>query len=284
MSTHSLSAPEDDPFSSLPNLVQSTSLEGLERDPEDIFIFDPIAVESAHIFHPDDWPVEPVLPPESMLPQKVYTLCTSGQSISSEIATNPEKSIGDVGDKLYGSHNLKFIDSPGPKKRNPASKEELERARQCGRFGDTDPSELFLRAFYDVLFTIELDPLNGLASPSMLGSTGVVPFTVIGTIHDVLRHMSNLIVQAEKEVLLATNFWIASGGSRFITDSLNELSMRAGARGEKIPVKIMYDRGSARQVGFKKSHTGLPDYPIDFVVRSSTTIRPFRQQCSQAST
>lgn len=39
-----------------------------------------------------------------------------------------------------------------------------------------------------------------------------------------------------------------SDASRLITDSLKELSKRAGARGERAVVKIIYDRGNAKQV------------------------------------
>ncbi|KAK4998856.1 hypothetical protein LTR66_001989 [Elasticomyces elasticus] len=60
--------------------------------------------------------------------------------------------------------------------------------------------------------------------------------------------MSNLIARAEKEVFLATNYWMDSDASRLITDALKELSRRAGERGEKAIVKIMYDRGNAKQV------------------------------------
>jgi hypothetical protein len=39
-----------------------------------------------------------------------------------------------------------------------------------------------------------------------------------------------------------------SDASRLITDGLKELSKRAGARGERAVVKIMYDRGNVKQV------------------------------------
>jgi hypothetical protein len=39
-----------------------------------------------------------------------------------------------------------------------------------------------------------------------------------------------------------------SDASRLITDGLLELSKRAGARGERAVVKIMYDRGNVKQV------------------------------------
>ena len=60
--------------------------------------------------------------------------------------------------------------------------------------------------------------------------------------------MSNLIVRAEREVFLATNYWEDSVASKFLTDALRELDRRAGQRGVKVVVKIMYDRGNPKQV------------------------------------
>jgi len=60
--------------------------------------------------------------------------------------------------------------------------------------------------------------------------------------------MSNIIVRAEREVILATNYWQNSVASKFITDAMKELSRRAGQNGTKVVMKIIYDRGSPRQV------------------------------------
>lgn len=65
---------------------------------------------------------------------------------------------------------------------------------------------------------------------------------------DIVRHMSNLIVRAEREVYLATNYWQNGIASKFLTDAMKELSRRAGERGTKIIMKIIYDRGSPRQM------------------------------------
>jgi len=59
--------------------------------------------------------------------------------------------------------------------------------------------------------------------------------------------MSNVIVRAEKEVFLATNYWEDSVASKFLTDAIRELDRRAGQRGTRVVVKIIYDRGSAKQ-------------------------------------
>jgi phosphatidylserine/phosphatidylglycerophosphate/cardiolipin synthase-like enzyme len=66
-------------------------------------------------------------------------------------------------------------------------------------------------------------------------------------IPDIVRHMANCIVRAEREVYLATNYWENSAASRFITDAMRELDRRAGKRGTKIVFKIIYDRGSPKQ-------------------------------------
>lgn len=63
-----------------------------------------------------------------------------------------------------------------------------------------------------------------------------------------MRHMSNLIVRAEKEVILTTNYWQNSVASKYITNAMKELSRRAGERGEKIVFKLEYDRGSPKQL------------------------------------
>lgn len=60
--------------------------------------------------------------------------------------------------------------------------------------------------------------------------------------------MSNLIVRAEKEVIVATNYWQNSTASKFIADAIRELSRRAGQRGTKVVVKVIYDRGSPKQL------------------------------------
>jgi len=57
-----------------------------------------------------------------------------------------------------------------------------------------------------------------------------------------------LIARAEKEVFLATNYWMDSDASLLITDAIKELSRRAGQRNQRAVVKIIYDRGNVKQV------------------------------------
>ncbi|KAB5572162.1 hypothetical protein GE09DRAFT_1098520 [Coniochaeta sp. 2T2.1] len=182
---------------------------------------------------------------------ELYELCASTESVSTVVAKDPTIKPGDAWKKLYGH------DFGKPVKRNflngvpnPTSDEEiLRRTAECGKWGPTQPSELFLRMYNDALHTIDEEgPEVAMVSPSLVGSCGTLPLTVISTVADIVRHMSNLIVRAEREVYLATNYWQNSVASKFITDAMKELSRRAGERGTKIVFKIIYDRGSPKQL------------------------------------
>ena len=88
-----------------------------------------------------------------------------------------------------------------------------------------------------------------MVSPSLSGSSGVIPLSIVSVIPDIMRHYADLIVRAETEVFLATNYWEPSHSSTIISDSLRELSKRSQKRGsEKVIVKLMYDRGSLSQL------------------------------------
>jgi len=120
---------------------------------------------------------------------KVYNLCRAEATVSSEYARDPTQAPGEIAARLYGSEGVSVVEGKPSKSRKPASAEELERAYQCGRFGKTRPSELFLRVFHDALLTLEHDPLMGCVSPPLMGSRGVIPLTIIGSIGDICSHM-----------------------------------------------------------------------------------------------
>lgn len=178
---------------------------------------------------------------------RIYRFCTTPASISSELAKNPPEEPARLADTLYGGEHLAITEHK-LHTRQATSSAELQRARECGNWGSSQPSELFLQCYHAALCSLEHDPLAGMVSPSLMGSNGVLPVTVIAPVPDICRHMANLIVRAEKEVFLATNFWIASGAASIITDAIKELSRRAGERGKRVVVKIMYDRGNIKQV------------------------------------
>ncbi|KZM28217.1 catalytic [Ascochyta rabiei] len=184
----------------------------------------------------------------TVISNKLHRYCTDSASITSELAQLPSKEPTHLADKLYGGEHLAITERKPSHFQHPASQAELVRAQECGNWGESQPSELFLQCFHAALCSLEHDPLAGMVSPSLMGSNGVFPITVVAPVPDICRHMANLIVRAEKEVFLATNFWIASGAASIITDAIKELSRRAGERGERAVVKIMYDRGNIKQV------------------------------------
>lgn len=98
-------------------------------------------------------------------------------------------SPGEAAKKLYHPDDFSISEGHPPKERIPASAEELERAYQCGNFGPTRPSDTFLRIFHDSLIPLNHDPLMGVCSPSLIGSSGVIPLTIIGPLPDICRHM-----------------------------------------------------------------------------------------------
>lgn len=117
------------------------------------------------------------------------------------------------------------------------------------------------------MHTLDADPRAGLASPSLLGTSGVIPLSVVSVIPDIMRHYAEVIVRAEAEIILATNYWEQSASSVFIADALRELSKRVEARdGEKVVMKLMYDRGNLKQAAKNRivvkpiywSRIGLP--------------------------
>jgi guanylate kinase len=79
-----------------------------------------------------------------MISQKVYDLCHSENTVSSELAKDPNESPGKIAKKLYGeereelAHHDHFKDYT-------ISDEDIQKAYECGRWGPTRPSNLFLK-------------------------------------------------------------------------------------------------------------------------------------------
>ena len=191
----------------------------------------------------------------------VVKLCQSEETVSSEIAKNPALSPGEVSTKIWGERektgkpSSRIVDEH-PK---PLPTEALQQAYSCGRWGPTQPGELFLHAYHDVLCCLDADPLSGVVSPALMGSYGTMPLSVIAPLVDIIRHMSNVIARARKEVLFATCSWSASDAQILVSDALKELNQRAGARGERVTVKIIYDKAGPK--AFVNPHQKLaPDF------------------------
>jgi hypothetical protein len=118
--------------------------------------------------------------------------------------------------------------------------------------------------YISLLPTLQRDPLSGLVPPDLLGSTSTMPLSIISLIPDIMQHYRDVIVRAQTEVFLATNYWQwvflycceryltlyrPSNSVNTISQSLRDLSARVIKEGRtKVIVKIMYDRGSWEQL------------------------------------
>lgn len=68
-------------------------------------------------------------------------------------------------------------------------------------------SELFWEMYLSLMPTITRDPLAGMTTPDLLGSTTTMPLSIISLIPDIIRHFRDVIVRAQTEVFVATNYW-----------------------------------------------------------------------------
>jgi hypothetical protein len=81
------------------------------------------------------------------LSDRVVELCTSMSSVSALMAEDPSRTPEDAWDGLYGK--WKSAKSPDDDHLKATSgldwQDELQRAARCGKWGPTQPSELFLK-------------------------------------------------------------------------------------------------------------------------------------------
>ena len=124
--------------------------------------------------------------------------------------------------------------------RHHITENELNSAAEFGRF-HTRPSNLFLKLFHNVLSTLKRDALCGRVSPSLIGSTGVIPLTIISTIPDIMQHYYHCIVHAQKEILMGTNYWEKGHSVDIFGKALRELNKRAEQDKRSVIVKLIID-------------------------------------------
>lgn len=85
---------------------------------------------------------------------KVYNLTHATETVQSVVAQDPSKPIGEVAEKLYKIHakdegkiaseKMKIMFGGTADRGAIPTKEELDRAAECGKFGRR-PSDLFLK-------------------------------------------------------------------------------------------------------------------------------------------
>jgi hypothetical protein len=147
------------------------------------------------------------------------------KTIAAYVAENPDKSVAKAMKTLFpksqpfhrfmarfpGKHSvikglsekeLALLEARGPELRRRAG------WKLPGEEGDgVEVSELFWKMYLECLPTIERDPLAGYTSPDLLGSTTTMPLSIISLIPDIMKHYRDVIVRAQHEVFLATNYW-----------------------------------------------------------------------------
>ncbi|KAF7800300.1 hypothetical protein EIP86_011548 [Pleurotus ostreatoroseus] len=186
----------------------------------------------------------------------IFNLVQTGKTVTAALEQNPKQVIADVAKQVFPDRlRTGATRSSKPRTHDQYTKEDLDRAALCGKF-PYRPSDLFLKVFCDVLDTLEHGPLKDVCSPALIGSSGVVPMSVVSLIPDIMRYYKHLIVNAQHEVILATNYWEPSWGSHFrltnrsIHDAFIELSNRCASKPpeERPVVKLIFDRGNPKQV------------------------------------
>lgn len=75
----------------------------------------------------------------NMVSQFVYDLCHEKETISSRLAKDPDDAPSTIADELYGKRQLPKSDTAEPKGY------DLQRAFECGNWGSSRPSDLFLK-------------------------------------------------------------------------------------------------------------------------------------------
>ena len=79
-----------------------------------------------------------------MIPKNVYDLCKGDLSVTSELAQNPALAPHEACKKLFG---IDTDDEVVTKKLHLSAEgvSDLDQARACGRWGNSNPSDLFLK-------------------------------------------------------------------------------------------------------------------------------------------
>jgi hypothetical protein len=80
----------------------------------------------------------------------------------------------------------------------------------------------------------EKDPKTAVCSPSLLGTSGVCTLSIVSVIPDIMQHYHNVIVTAQKEVLIATNAWEPGKSVELVTTAFQELNDRAARDGRRV--------------------------------------------------
>lgn len=194
-----------------------------------------------------------------MVSDYVISLCCESATVSSAWAKDPTIAPSTIMSHLYGQYPRDRTCVPNARQKRTSSTEQRD-AWKCGKWGQTEPSALFLQAFAYALGCLDADPLSGVVSPPLMGSHGTIPLTVIAPLADVIRHCSNLIASAEREIFFVTCVWSPSVAQKLVRAALLELSRRAGARGRRVKAHFMYDAAGLSNLSDSHKKLGPSSY------------------------
>ncbi|KAL0486455.1 hypothetical protein AKO1_012030 [Acrasis kona] len=110
------------------------------------------------------------------------------------------------------------------------------------------PSDLFLKMYAAGLDAIRSQPSCGVVSPSLYGTSGTVPLTIVSVIPDIMQHYHDVIKNAKFEVLLATNAWEQGKSTEAISSAIRILNEKHASTNTRVVVKMIVDMGSVRNV------------------------------------
>jgi hypothetical protein len=80
-----------------------------------------------------------------MIPPKVYELCQNNTTLTAELTKNPSEPPASVCKRLFHVDTDDNIIRDKAKHTPTSNATDVEQARQCGKWGDSQPSELFLK-------------------------------------------------------------------------------------------------------------------------------------------
>lgn len=83
------------------------------------------------------------------IPPRVYDLCHSNKNVTSELEDHPDESPGRIAHRLFHHDEAVKEDIAGPIKDVADKDNALERAYECGIWGPSRPSDLFLKVSCD---------------------------------------------------------------------------------------------------------------------------------------
>lgn len=116
--------------------------------------------------------------------------------------------------------------------------------------------------FAAALDAVKKNPKSTVVSPSLLGSSGVVTLSIVSVIPDIMQHYHDVIVNAQKEVLIATNAWEPGRSVELVTDAFKILNERAAKDNRTVSHLGVTDLGGRENLDGRGKHPQCLSTPL----------------------